>query len=281
MDQLIRFCTAPDGTQIAYSVGGGGPPLVKTATFLSHLEADWESPVWRHLLQAFSIHHTLIRYDQRSVGLSDWQVPEFTFDGMVDDLGAVIDAAGLEHFSLLGISQGCSLSIAYAIRNPERVSRLILYGGFAKGSARSGSEMDRQLRKDQSQMIREGWGKDNPAFRQFFTSLFMPVATREQMNWFNELQKVATSPENAARIFEFAGDIDISDLCPRVSVPTLVLHCRDDGMVSFERGRRMAAMIPDARFIALDGKNHIILEDDPAWPRFIEEVSAFLAKGDD
>ncbi len=278
--QQIRFCTAPDGISIAYAVVGDGPPLVKLPNWMNHLELDWQSPVWGHWLRALTEGHTLVRYDQRSVGLSDWQVPEFTFDGMVDDLGVVVDAAGLEHFSLLGISQGCSLSIAYAVQNPERVSRLVLYGGFAKHASLSGSEMDRQQRENQAQMIRQGWGKDNPAFRQFFTSLFMPVATKEQMNWFNELQKVATSPENAARVFEFSSHIDVSDLCSRVSMPTLVLHCRDDGIVPFEQGRRMAAMIPNARFVALDGKNHIILEDEPAWPRFVEEVSAFLAQSE-
>ncbi len=278
MEQQVKFCTASDGVNIAYAVVGEGPPLVKAPNWMHHLEYDWQSPVWGHLLRALAADHTLVRFDQRANGLSDWDVPEITIDIMVDDLATVVDAAGLKRFPLLGISQGCSLSIAYAVRNPERISRLVLYGGFAKGASRSGSEIDRQQREMQVQMIRQGWGKNNPAFRQFFTSLFMPGATKEQMDWFNELQRVTISPENAARNFEFAGNIDVSDLCSRVSVPTLVLHCRDDGIVSFDRGRRMAAMIPDARFVPLDGQNHLFLKDEPAWPRFMEEVSAFLAQ---
>jgi pimeloyl-ACP methyl ester carboxylesterase len=280
VEQRIKFCRAPDGVSLAYAVVGQGPPLLKAPNWMHHLEYDWQSPVWGHLLRALAADHTLVRFDQRANGLSDWDVPEITIDIMVDDLATVVDAAGLKRFPLLGISQGCPLSIAYAVRNPERVSRLVLYGGFAKGALRSGSEIDRQQREMQVQMIRQGWGKDNPAFRQFFTSLFMPGATKEQMDWFNELQRVTISPENAARNFEYAGNIDVSDLCSRVSVPTLVLHCRDDGIVSFDRGRRMAAMIPDARFVPLDGQNHLFLKDEPASLRFLEEVTTFLAAED-
>jgi class 3 adenylate cyclase/pimeloyl-ACP methyl ester carboxylesterase len=278
LDQEVKFCRAPDGVTIAYAVVGDGPPLVKSPNWMNHLEYDWQSPVWGHLLRALAGDNTLVRFDQRANGLSDWDVPEITFDSMVDDLAAVVDAAGLERFPLIGISQGCSFSIAYAVRNPARVSRLVLYGGFAAGALRRGSEADRQAREMQGQMIHQGWGKDNPAFRQFFTSLFMPGATKEQMDWFNELQRVTISPENAFRVYECTGNIDVADLLGQISVPTLVLHCRDDGIVPFEAGRRMAAMIPDARFVALEGQNHLILEDEPAWPRFLEEVRSFLAE---
>ncbi len=278
MEQEVKFCTAPDGVNLAYAVVGEGPPLVKTQNWMHNLEFDWQSPVWGHLLRALTKDHTLVRFDQRANGLSDWDVPEITFDGMVEDLAAVVDAVGLERFPLLGISQGCAISIAYAARYPDRVSKLILYGGYAKGGARRGSETDRQRRETQTQMIRQGWGQDNPAFRQFFTSLFMPGATKEQMDWFNELQRMTISPENAARIYEHAGNTDVSELLGQISVPTLVLHCRDDGISPFEYGRRMAAMIPNARFVALEGQNHLILEDEPAWPRFMEEVNAFLAE---
>ena len=280
MEQQIKFCTAPDGVNIAYAVVGEGPPLVKAPNWMNHLEYDWQSPVWRHLLRGLAAEHSLVRFDQRANGLSDWDVAEITFESMVDDMAAVVDAVGLERFPLIGISQGCSYSIAYAIRHPERVSRLILYGGFAKGSFRSGSEIDRQQHEMQTQMIRRGWGQDNPAFRQFFTSLFIPDATKEQMDWFNELQRITTSPENAARLRDVAGNIDVSDLLGQIAVPTLVLHCRDDGIVPFEAGRRMAAMIPNARFVALEGRNHLILEDEPAWPRFMKEISAFLAQNE-
>ena len=278
IEQEIKFCTSPDGVTIAYAVVGEGPPLVKAPNWLHNLEFEWQSPVWGHLLRALSKDHTLVRFDQRANGLSDWEVPDFTLDSMIDDLAAVIDAVGLERFPLLGISQGCAISIAYAVRNPDRVTKLILYGGWAKGGALRGSAADRQDREMQIQMIRRGWGQNNPAFRQFFTSLFMPGATKEQMDWFNELQRKTISPENAARLFECSGNFDISELLGQISVPTLVLHCRDDGIAPFEHGRRMAAMIPNARFVALDGQNHLILEDEPAWPRFMKEVNAFLAQ---
>ena len=279
-EQQVKFCTAPDGVNLAYAVVGEGPPLVKAPNWLHNLEFEWQSPVWGHFLRALAKDHTLVRFDQRANGLSDWDVPEITFENMIDDLSAVIDAAGLTRFALLGVSQGCASSIAYAVRHPERVSRLILYGGFAKGAALRGTDADRQQREMQTQMIRQGWGKDNPAFRQFFTSLFMPGATKEQMDWFNELQRMTISPENAARVYECAGNSDVSDLLGQVSMPTLVLHCRDDGISPFDAGRRMAAMIPNARFVALESKNHLILEDEPAWPRFVDEVDAFLAQGE-
>ena len=280
VEQRIKFCTAPDGVTIAYAVVGDGPPLLKSPNWMNHLEYDWQSPVWRHLLRAFAADHSLVRFDQRATGLSDWDVPEITFDSMVSDMETVVEAAGLQRFPLLGISQGCAYSIAYAVRNPERVSRLVLYGGFAVGSLRSGSEGDKQERQLMVQMMEQGWGQDNPAFRQFFTSLFMPGATKDQMDWFNELQRVTASPENAARILGVASNIDVVDLLPRISVPTLVLHCREDGMVPFDKGRKMAAAIPGARFVALEGQNHLFLEDEPAWPRFLEEVTTFLAAED-
>ncbi len=278
--QEIRFCMASDGVQIAYAVAGSGPPLVKAPNWMHHLEYDWQSPVWGHLLRALAKDHTLVRFDQRANGLSDWDVPEITFESMVADLAAVVDAAGLKRFPLLGISQGCSYSIAYAVQHPERVSRLVLYGGFAKGALQTGSDADRQDTEMQRQMVLQGWGQNNPAFRQFFTSIFMPDATKDQMDWFNELQQMTISPENAVRLRDVTYNVDVSDLLARVSAPTLVLHCREDGVVSFESGRRMAAMIPDARFVALDGRNHLILEDEPAWPRFLEEVTKFLALDD-
>ena len=244
LDQEIRFCTAPDGVNIAYALVGQGPPLVKAPNWMHHLEYDWQSPVWGHLLRALAAEHTLVRFDQRCNGLSDWDVPDFTFDSMVSDLVTVVDALGLKRFPLLGISQGCSYSIAYAAQFPERVSRLVLYGGFATGLLKTGSEANKQRAEMQREMILQGWGQDNPAFRQFFTSLFMPGATKEQMDWFNDLQRVTISPENAARIRYVTDNTDVRDLAARISVPTLVLHCREDGIVPFEWGRKMAALTP-------------------------------------
>jgi len=274
--QEVHFCTAADGVRIAYAEVGRGPPLVKTANWLNHLEYDWQSPVWRPLLHALAADHRLIRYDARGNGLSDWEVADFSLDALVQDLESVIAATGLARFPLLGISQGCAMSVAYAVRHPERVSRLVLYGGFARGRRMRGSQQEVESSEAIVTLMRQGWGQENPAFRQLFTSLFIPGGTPEQVQWFNDLQRVTTSPNNAVRLRQAVDGIDISDLLPRVKARTLVLHCRDDAVQPFEEGRRLAAGIPGARFVALDGRNHGILEGDPGWPRFLDEIKNFL-----
>ena len=278
MEQQIRFCTAADGAQIAYATVGQGPPLIKTANWLNHLEYDWESPVWRHVLHGLAQGHQLIRYDERGNGLSDWDVEDISFEAFLSDLETVVDAAGIERFPLFGISQGCAVSIAYAVRHPERVSRLVLYGGFARGRSNRGSSKEGEQAAAMRTLMRQGWGQENPAFRQIFTSLFIPDATPEQASWFNNLQRITASPENAVRIREAMDILDVSELLPQVMVPALVLHCREDAVQPFNEGRRMAAGIPGARFVALEGRNHLILEDEPAWPRFLQEVEKFLAE---
>jgi pimeloyl-ACP methyl ester carboxylesterase/DNA-binding winged helix-turn-helix (wHTH) protein len=274
--QEIHFCTASDGVRIAYALAGQGPPLIKAANWLNHLEYDWQSPIWRHLLHALAADHRLIRYDERGNGLSDWDVEDISFEAFVRDLESVVEATGLERFALFGISQGCSVSIAYAVRNPHRVSHLVLYGGFARGRRKRNSESWVQQADAFDTLMREGWGRENPAFRQMWTSLFVPGGTAEQMQWYNDLQRITTSPENALRIRRASDEIDVTSLLPQVTAPTLVLHCRDDAGVPFDEGRRMAAGIPGARFVALEGRNHVILEDEPAWPRFIDEIKGFL-----
>ena len=276
MQQEIRFCATSDGVQIAYAHVGQGPPLIKTANWLNHLEYDWRSPVWRHLLEELATDHRLFRYDARGNGLSDWDVDDISFEAFVRDLETVVDAAGIERFPLLGISQGCAVSIAYAVQHPERVTHLVLYGGFARGRRKRGSTNEIEQQQALLTLMRQGWGQDNPVFRQIFTSLFMPDATPEQMRWFNDLQRMTASPENAVRIRQAVDEIDVSRLLGRVTAPTLVLHCRDDAVQPFEEGRRMAAMIPGARFVALEGRNHLMLESEPAWSRFLEEVRIFL-----
>ncbi|MDP6953857.1 MAG: alpha/beta fold hydrolase, partial [Alphaproteobacteria bacterium] len=276
--QDIRFCSAPDGVSIAYAVAGDGPPLVKAANWLNHLEYDWTSPIWRHLLMELASGHQLVRYDARGNGLSDWEAENISFDAFVGDLETVVDACGLDRFPLLGVSQGCPVSIAYAVRHPEKVSRLVLYGGFARGRAKRGTRSDIEDAEAQMILMRNNWGKDNPAIRQLFTSMFIPEGTPEQIDWFNNLQRITTSAENAVRIRTAVNNIDVMPLLAEVKAPTLVLHCRDDGMVPFEEGRRMAAMIPDARIVALEGRNHLMLEHEPAWARFVEEVRAFLVE---
>jgi len=275
-EQEIRFCTASDGVSIAYTTTGKGPPMVKAANWLNHLEYDWQSPVWRHLFTALSKDQQLVRYDERGNGLSDWEVDDISFDAFVRDLETVVDAVGLKRFSLLGISQGCPVCIAYAVRHPERVTRLVLYGGYAAGWAKR-NQKDKERGNAIVELIRHGWGQDNPAFRQMFTSQMMPGATAEHMQWFNELQRMSTSPENAARLRLAMGDIDVTPLLAQVTTPTLVLHARNDATAPFDEGRKMASTIPGARFVPLESANHLLIENEPAWPRFLTEIRNFLA----
>jgi pimeloyl-ACP methyl ester carboxylesterase/DNA-binding SARP family transcriptional activator len=276
--QDIRFCTARDGVRIAYATVGSGPPLVKTANWLNHLEFDWESPIWRHMFRAFASEHTFIRYDSRGNGLSDWDAEDLSLDALVTDLEAVVDAAGMERFPLLAISQGCAVAAEFAVRHPERVSKLILYGGYAQGWRMRADRQDEEEREAAITLVRTGWGKDTPAYRQMFTSLFIPESTPEQMACLNELQRISTSPGNAARLLSAFGDIDVLARLPLVRAPTLVMHVRGDARITYGNGRQLAAGVPGARFVTLEGKNHLILEQDPAWPRFLAEVRAFLAE---
>jgi pimeloyl-ACP methyl ester carboxylesterase/DNA-binding winged helix-turn-helix (wHTH) protein len=276
LQQQIHFCTASDGARIAYASAGQGPPLVKAANWLNHLEYDWQSPVWSHLLHAFAREYQLVRYDERGNGLSDWEVEDISFEAFVRDLESVVDAAKLPRFALLGISQGCAVCVAYAVRHPERVSHLVLYGGYARGRCMRGSTEEIEQANALATLMRQGWGRENPAFRRVFTSLFIPGGTTEQVKWFDDLQRVTSSPENAIRIREAMNAIDVTDLLPRVTVPTLVMHCRSDAVVPFEEGRRLAAGIQGARFVPLEGQNHTVLETDPGWQRFHDEICDFL-----
>ena len=274
--QEIRFCTAEDGVRIAYATAGSGRPLVKAANWLNHLEHDWVSPAWRHLLRDLTKHFFLVRYDERGNGLSDWDAEDISFESFVTDLETVVDAVGLERFPLLGVSQGCSVCVAYAVRHPERVTHLVLYGGYARGVCRRDDPAAVEGAEALITLMRQGWGRENPALRQLWTTRFMPEATQEQAKWFNDLQRITASPENAIRIRRVLDQIDVTSLLSQVRVPTLVLHARGDDAVPFEEGRRLAAGIPAARFVALDTRNHMILEAEPAWSRFMEEVRAFL-----
>ncbi|HET6619650.1 MAG TPA: alpha/beta fold hydrolase [Dongiaceae bacterium] len=279
--QDIRFCLTSDGVRIAYATAGTGPPLVKTANWLNHLEYDWQSPVWRHLLRALTADFRLIRYDERGNGLSDWHVDDFSIEALVRDLETVVDAAGLERFPLLGISQGCAVAISYAVRHPERVTRMVLHGGYARGWRARGNPSEIAKREAMLTLVREGWGQENPAFRQIFTSWYIPDGSLEQWRWWNDLQRISTSPENAARLMADLGNIDATHLLPAVRVPTLVLHSVDDAAVPFNAGRELATSIPGARFLPLNSRNHVILEQEPAWPRFRDEIRGFLRAGGD
>jgi pimeloyl-ACP methyl ester carboxylesterase len=274
--QTTRYCTAADGVRIAYASLGKGPPIVKAANWITHLDYDCDySDMWQ-IYAALARDHRLVRYDQRGSGLSDWDAEDISFEAFVRDLETVVEAAKLDKFLLFGISQGAPVSIAYAVRHPERVAAMILLGGYPAGSYPLQDAEHIKLADTATSMMRIGWGQDNPAFRQFFTSTFYPHADSETAARFNEMQRRSASPENAARIFQANNSLDVRRLLPRVSVPTLILHARGDQLVPFESGRALARGIPGARIVSLDSDCHLLMRGDPAWPRAEAEIRAFL-----
>ena len=277
--QQIRFVRGHDGVRLAWASSGSGPPLIKAATWLSHLEYDWESPVWSHLLRDLSRQCTFVRYDERGCGLSDWEVDDLSFESWVRDLETVADASGAQQFALLGISQGASIAIAYAVRHPERVTHLVLHGGYARGRlVRSDTPQEREEVETMTKLAELGWGKTDPSFRQFFTSQFIPGGTPEQHQWFNELERISTSPVNATRFMHEFARLDVTALLPHVKCPTLVLHSRHEVRQPFQEGRLIATAIPGAQFVPIDSGNHLLLASEPGWTHWIDEVRAFLPK---
>jgi DNA-binding winged helix-turn-helix (wHTH) protein/pimeloyl-ACP methyl ester carboxylesterase len=274
--QTIRFCTSTDGTRIAYSTAGDGPPLVKAANWLNHLEYEWESPVWKHWIAEISKRHMFVRYDERGCGLSDWAVQDISFDAWVRDQESVVDALGMRRFALLGISQGGAVAAAYAARHPDRVSHLVLCGAYARGWLHRGIAEEVEARAALIKLTRLGWGRNNPGFRQIFTKRFMPDAGAAEMQWFDDLQRMSASPENAARLMEEFSRVDVRPLLECIRVPTIVFHCQDDGTVPFDEGRLLAAGIRGAKFVPLPSRNHLLLEHEPAWPIFLRELGEFL-----
>jgi pimeloyl-ACP methyl ester carboxylesterase/DNA-binding CsgD family transcriptional regulator len=277
--QKLRFCTSSDGVRIAYASSGTGPPLVKAANWLSHLEYDWQSPIWRHWIEGLSRRHTYIRYDTRGCGLSDRNPAEVSFEAWVRDLEAVADALKLERFPLLGLSQGGAIAVTYAVRHPERVSHLILCGAFPRGRLKRADPAEIEKVLVMTKLFELGWGTGNASFRQVFTSQFIPGASAELMQAFDDLQRESAFANDAIRSFQTSSQVDVTDIAPKVKCPVLVMHARDDSRVPFEEGRLFASLIPGARFVTLPGRNHVILQDEPAWPRFLEEVEAFLPAG--
>ena len=274
--QEIRYCTTTDGVRLAYATTGDGPPLVKASNWLTHLDFEWGSPIWRHWYTALSLHHRLVRYDERGNGMSQRDVPEVSFDTWVRDLETIVDAAGLDRFPLLGISRGGPIAIAYAVKHPGRVTQLVLYGAFAAGLNHVGTPQELEARRALTSLVRLGWGLNNPAFCKTFTCRFIPEATPEHEQWFDELQRVSTSPANAAKLMELDDDIDVRPLLSQVTTPTLVIHCDRDRAVPPEKGRLLAAEIRGARYVSLPSANHLMLEEEPAWSLFLEELGLFL-----
>jgi len=275
MEQQIRFCTTSDGVRIAYATVGEGAPLVRVLGWFTHLEVEWEQPDYRQLNEGFAADHRFVRYDGRGMGLSDRDVTDFSLDAKVRDLEAVVDALKLRRLALLGTSEGGPTAIAYAARYPERVTRLILYGSFAYRRLDSPEEQERG--GAMVTLARHGWGQDQPAVRQLFTGLFIPDANAEQIRWFTEMQRVSATPEAAVGLMMGLPSIDVRDLLPQLKMPTLVIHRRGDGAVPFELGRELAALIPSARFLPLEGRNHFPLRGEPEQAQLIGAISQFMA----
>ena len=276
LQQQVRFVTARDGAQIAWAAIGHGPPVLKAPNWLNHIEYEWRNPVWGPAFAALARHCRLVRFDQRGNGLSDWEVDEISQDAMIGDMAAVAGAAGLDRFALLGISQGCAFSIRYAVENPERVSCLVLLGGFLRGRLKRPDPEQRKLCEALTLIIRDGWGSPNPVFRHFFTSNFIPDAPPEVAATFDELQRIATSPASALRIWDMNNNLEATELAKRLRAPTLVLHCAGDRVAPIEEGRHMARTIPGARFVELPGDSHVLVTGTPAFERFVEEATAFI-----
>lgn len=278
--QELRFCTSSDGTRLAYANVGDGPPLVKTANWLSHIEYDWSSPIWRHWMEGLTRHRRYYRYDQRGCGLSDRNPGDMSLEAWVRDLEAVVDAAKLDRFPLLALSQGGAIAIEYATRHPDRVSHLILYGAFARGRLKRG--LGQAAIDDVNTMyklVELGWGTDNRAYRQVFATQFIPDATPEEIDAFDELQRRSATAADAVRILQTTVQMDVARLAEQIRCPTLILHPTQDGRIPFEEGRVLASLIPSARFVPLQGRNHILLKGEPAWPQFLQELDKFLGDG--
>lgn len=277
MRQRVRFCTSTDKVRIAFAEAGKGPPLVRAAHWFTHIDLDWQSAVWRHWFEVLSDGRTLVRYDPRGAGLSDRNVDDFSLDRWIEDLEAVVAAAGLTRFPLIGLCQGGAVAAAYAARHPERVSRLVLYDSYAFGAYASGIP-DRlaQQARALSQMIDVGWGKETGAFREVFANLLMPDAAKEGLGSLGEMQRRSASARNARLLWDAFNRFDIRGIAANIEAPTLVFHGRNDAMVPFEAGRQLASLIPDARFVPLETKNHILLPHEEAWETFCRELADFL-----
>ena len=276
--QDVTFCRTEDGIRLAVASVGQGEPLVKAANWLTHVEYDWESPVWSAFLHRLAERRRLIRYDGRGNGLSDRDIDDISFDAFVRDLECVVDAAGISRGALLGISQGAAVAIGYAVRHPERVSKLVLHGGYAQGRSKRGTPDDAEMARAFISIMRHGWGDEHSAFMRAFSSVYLPTGSPEQIKWFCDLQRITTSADNAVKIRAACDDIDVVELLPQIQVPTLVCHSRNDSVVPLEQGRLIAAAIPGAKFVTLESDNHMVLPGEPAWTRLVSEIETFLAE---
>jgi len=275
--QRVRYLRTADGVQLAWAEVGAGPRMIKAANWLSHLEHELESPVWGHWIRFFSGHFRFLRWDERGCGMTDRDVEDLSLDRFLEDIDAVAVASGAgEPFALLGISSGAAICAAYAARHPERVSRLVLYGGYARGWAARGDASGERQYAAMLELMRLGWGKENPVFRQIFTSRFIPGGSEQQIGWYNDLCRRTSTGEMAARLLEARANVDVTGSLGAVQTPTLVIHARDDEVCPVSEARLLAAGIPGAQFVELDSRNHILLEEEPAWARFQDVVLDFM-----
>lgn len=275
MQGETTYCITADGVRLAYCITGEGTPLVRTPHWFAHLDNDFTSLIFRYQILSMARHHRLLRYDGRGLGLSQRDVPPLSFEQIVQDFETVVDRAGYERFALLGLSQGGALAITYASRHPERVSHLILYGAFARGALHR-DEAAKQTFELGRSLVLQGWGSDEDYYREFFTSAFIPDGSMDDHRSLNHTQRVAADPKVAAQILEINANINVVDLLPTISVPTLVLHSRGDLRVPFSLGQELAAGIPNSKLVALDTRNHMVLPNEPAARQFLDAFGAFL-----
>jgi pimeloyl-ACP methyl ester carboxylesterase len=276
-DQKITFCRTPDGVNIAVASAGRGKPLIFHSTWLNHIEYEWQHPVRAPLLHFLANRFRLIRFDVRGVGLSDRDAVDISFEGFGRDLETVFDALDLRRPALIGIAPGAPIAIAHAVRHPERVSRLVLHGAYALGRNRRHSSQQREVADALIALMQQGWGDEHSAFMRMFSTRYLPSGSPEQIALMARLAFLSTSHKTALRVMSESCEIDVLDLLPQVSVPTLVLHCQHDSVVPFDEGRRVAMSIPNARFVSLESENHIPLPGEPAWAKFTSELVAFLS----
>lgn len=278
VQQQVRFCTSADGTHIAYASVGDGSPLLRAPHWLNHLEYEFKSPFLGPFLEEVARHHRLVRFDQRGNGLSDWDVERISVDAMIEDMEAVVAASGLERFGLLGISQGAAFAVRYAEKHPDQVSCLVLFGGYLRGRLCRGNPEEQTLYDAAKMMIQQGWGSDLPIYRNFFTSAFLPEASKAVQDSFDESQRISINAENAFRIYDMNAHLDSRAQGAAINVPALVIHIRDDRVAPLAEGRLMARTIPGAQFVELPGGNHLAVEGHPNFEKFFEAMLPFVAR---
>lgn len=274
--QNIKFTRSSHGARIAFSKSGSGPPLVRVAHWLSHLELDWQSPVWRPLIETLDDKNTLYRYDQRGTGLSSRDLEGADIDAFVDDLKAVADANNLDRFPIFAASQAVPVAIRFAQRYPERVSGLVLYGGYVKGRALREAAQGDIDEETVLGLIRAGWGKADSPFLNAFSTLYMPDATPAELASFVKMQIETISPENAARLRQIIDRFDVSEALVSIRTPTLVIHAISDAMQPVEQGRILASEIEGAIYVSLQSRNHVPLPQEETWTTMMHEVQLFL-----